>query len=54
MKNLNVQELGLEELNRKDSKEINGGIIPFIVIGVVAVGSIMVGVAVEHWWNRKK
>jgi lactobin A/cerein 7B family class IIb bacteriocin len=41
MKNLNVKELGLQELSKSEVKEINGGFAPWLIILIfVLVGVI--------------
>ncbi len=53
MKNFDVKELGLEELSQREVHNINGGIAPAVVYGVVFVAAVGVGVAIEHFGWRK-
>jgi len=53
MKNLNVQKLGLEELNKAEQVKTNGGILP----GLALVSGIMLvlrGIDAAYQYSKKK
>lgn len=41
MKNLNIEEMGLVELNQTQAKEVNGGSLLAWFIGIIVIGTII-------------
>jgi len=50
MKNFDLNNYGVQEMNAVEIREIDGGAL-FITIGMIAVGSIMAGVIIERIIN---
>jgi lactobin A/cerein 7B family class IIb bacteriocin len=48
MKNLDVNELGFEELSQKEARTINGGWIWVVAVGLASIGA---GIGIGYYVN---